>query len=351
MRYKNLLVLIVFLLNVNYLQSQVSCSGTGDVFVFANYDGGHLTIDADVNIPGIKIGIRSYERTRVTVIGTYSANIDTIIIRGFNSGNNHCPPAIATNTVVQAHASTVKIYNNGTAGPHYNYTCSSLTAANTLISFFTNGAASRLRGYVSFYECWCNPQKLSIAATYCCKGAYSCFTALPVELIDFRIEKFSINLHKLVWRTQSEKNTEYFELEESLDGITFNAYSKIAAILSENEVNSYEVIKSTGKGFNTYYRLKMVDKDGGFKYSSIISNNTSESDEVILIKTSLITDEIEFLNVSMPTRIELFSIDGKLQRREDVSNTKSVINVQDLPKGIYLLRFSTDQQPLKIIKN
>jgi hypothetical protein len=37
------------------------CSTSGNVVIFANYDGGNLTINVDENIPNLKIGICSYE--------------------------------------------------------------------------------------------------------------------------------------------------------------------------------------------------------------------------------------------------------------------------------------------------
>jgi hypothetical protein len=342
--------LIIISLSVK-TYSQITCNSGGDVFVFTSYDGGHLTIDADMNIPGIKIGIRSYERSSVTIVGTYSANIDTIIIRGYNSGNNHCPPAIATNTVVQAAPATVKIYQNGSFSPYYNYTCGSMTASSPIISLFTNGSVARLRGYTGWYECWCNPQKLSIAAAYCCKGAYSCFTALPLNLISFESLKSNEKGNDLKWETQNEVNFDYFEIQSSPDAESF---------IKVGEVKSKTIHQNSGAKYNFtdfsrinkafYYRLKMFDKDKTFRYSGIIFADAEKSFHTFELKNTLIENELELQNIIEEQTIEILNVNGIKVKEVKISESNNRIPFGDVPAGMYFIRSNSATKILKIIK-
>lgn len=330
--------------------SQITCNSGGDVFVFTSYDGGHLTIDADMNIPGIKIGIRSYERSSVTIVGTYSANIDTIIIRGYNSGNNHCPPAIATNTVVQAAAGTVKIYQNGSFSPYYNYTCSSMTASSPIISFFTNGSAARLRGYTGWYECWCNPQKLSIAAAYCCKGAYSCFTALPLNLISFESVVLKEKGNHLKWETQNEVNFDRFEIQSSNDAETFVNVGEIKGKPGhQNSGDKYNFTHLPKENNALYYRLKLFDKDQTFRYSDIVYANATKAIHAFEIKNTVVEDEIEIQSLVDSQIIEIININGIKVKEVKISGSENKIPFSDVPSGMYFLR-SDSGDVMKILK-
>lgn len=328
--------------------SQVSCNASGDVFVFTSYDGGHLTIDADMNIPGIKIGIRSYERSSVTIIGTYSANIDTIIIRGYNSGNNHCPPAITTNTVVQAAPATVKIYNNGSFSPYYHYNCNTITASSPIISFFTNGSASRLRGYTGWYECHCSPQKLSIAASYCCRGAYSCFTALPLDLISFEAAK-DANSHYLKWETENEIDFSLFEVQLSDNAENFKTIGVVNSKNMNHSGASYEFKYKPEINKVLYYRLKMIDDDKSFRYSPVVFGEPVINNpyEIVgdFISGELIIISSENLNIN------LTDLYGRIVKSFEVIPGKNFIPINEIGPGVYFLKISNEESVRKLIIN
>lgn len=337
---------ILLLVICNFLaSSQVTCNAAGDVFVFASYDGGHLTIDADLNIPGIKIGIRSYERTRVTVVGTFSANIDTIIMRGYNSGNLHCPPAIATNTVVQAANTTTIIYQNGGGtGPYYTYNCGSITASSPIISWFTNGNAARLRGYISYYECWCNPVKLSYVAANCCTGTYACTTPLPVELSSFKTE---VDQDKVVvnWTTMSEFNNKRFEVEKSLDGINFVSIAVINGKGTSNTRNEYSYLDQSITEGLIYYRLKQNDLNGSFVYSDISSVNFNKNELVFYPNPA--TDFLILKNVAPGSAVIIRNLLGEIVYSE---KDTQIISLTEFSNGTYLVESGNYFQKLIIAR-
>jgi hypothetical protein len=90
----------------------------------------------------------------------------------------------------------------------------------------------------------------------------------PVELISFTGGKLSQSA-LLKWSTASEKNSAYFSIEKSLDGQHFIELGTVNTQGNSNSQINYEYIDYH---FNetSYYRLKMIDIDGSYEYSTIV---------------------------------------------------------------------------------
>ncbi|MBA3664399.1 MAG: T9SS type A sorting domain-containing protein [Bacteroidetes bacterium] len=105
----------------------------------------------------------------------------------------------------------------------------------------------------------------------------NCSAALPVELISFTASECYTNKICLTWITATEKNNSYFDIERSSNAIDFETlfYVNSQAINGNSSVKiNYEAADEKPVEGLSYYRLKQVDKDQSFIYSSIISVNT-----------------------------------------------------------------------------
>ena len=49
-----------------------ACSGSGNLLIITNYDGGILNINVDANIPNLKIGVCSYESIQINITGAFA---------------------------------------------------------------------------------------------------------------------------------------------------------------------------------------------------------------------------------------------------------------------------------------
>ena len=97
-------------------------------------------------------------------------------------------------------------------------------------------------------------------------------TPLPVELISFTASLEGSNAI-LNWITASEINSDYFEIERSLDGINFESISMIDGAGNSNHQLSYSDIDYNVDLLGVsvfYYRLKQTDFDGSYSYSQIV---------------------------------------------------------------------------------
>jgi hypothetical protein len=92
---------------------------------------------------------------------------------------------------------------------------------------------------------------------------------LPVELQAFTIKGKEGDVD-LNWVTATEVNNFGFDIERSVDKGTF---IKIGFILGNGNSNSPKYYSFTDKNASGFlsYRLKQIDKDGGFTYSNILN--------------------------------------------------------------------------------
>jgi hypothetical protein len=95
-------------------------------------------------------------------------------------------------------------------------------------------------------------------------------TPLPVELTSFTGAVDANSIASLHWTTASERNSAYFALERSADGITFAEADRVAAATASNQTLGYRWADPQRLLAPTYYRLRQVDNDGTAHYSSVI---------------------------------------------------------------------------------
>lgn len=95
---------------------------------------------------------------------------------------------------------------------------------------------------------------------------------LPVELSAFKISQEQHN-PELSWKTQSERNVQMFEIQKSIDAVKFETVGTVQASGNSTTPQYYAFKDAAHNAVATYYRLKMVDKDGSFAFSWVIALN------------------------------------------------------------------------------
>ena len=97
-------------------------------------------------------------------------------------------------------------------------------------------------------------------------------SALPISSLSFRGERLG-EKNVLVWTTQTEHNSRGFELQRSPEGNNFRKLDFVESKTSNgNSTTALTYQYNDMKPFagNSYYRLKQLDKDGRFSYSSVV---------------------------------------------------------------------------------
>ena len=176
---------------------------------------------------------------------------------------------------------------------------------------------------------------------------------LPITLIDFTARENN-GKNILNWNTALESNSNYFSVERSTDGRTFNTIGRVnAAGFSTTEIKYSFTDEAPADGKN-YYRLVLVDKDATFEYSKIVTvtnkkdnsvginyfdistgNNTAS---VIINSTKNQSADISIIDIS--GRIILKS--GIQLQKGNTAITKNIPAV--MTRGIYYVRLFTSDE-------
>lgn len=166
MRMKSKITLAILLLT-SALSAQI-CNTSGNVIIYANYDGGALTINVDEDIPNLRIGVCTYEACEITITGPFASNVTEVVYAGFDADNDHCnlnltatsinAPAGVVTEVLFAPPS-VLADSNGNSSMVCAFNCPGSTTggcntAEQVIAYFLNQFGGELYYYFAQYPCW-----------------------------------------------------------------------------------------------------------------------------------------------------------------------------------------------------
>ncbi len=173
-------------------------------------------------------------------------------------------------------------------------------------------------------------------------------STLPVDLLSFSAS-YNNNHADLKWSSDREMNFEKYVIERSLPGADFVAVGEKRASGNAGR-NQYDWSEdlSNVNGSTFYYRLKMVDIDGKFSYSSVVMvKKDSKAINGITISPNPVASSattVRFTSTnSSSIELRVVDISGKLllQQKNKVSegtNSISINNLDRLQPGTYILQ-------------
>lgn len=177
---------------------------------------------------------------------------------------------------------------------------------------------------------------------------------LPVELLNFDGYN-NDDYNVLNWSTSTENNNDYFKVERSTDGVTFNSIGEVDAIGNSLKVKNYNYIdKSPKKGIN-YYRLIQIDLDKKMEMSHTISieNKPSLGMDFYPNPTTGELKIVAFGANNDIAEIRIFDLLGNLISSTKAKNNDiSTIDMSDNRAGIYIIELTEGSRFLhhKLIK-
>jgi len=179
---------------------------------------------------------------------------------------------------------------------------------------------------------------------------------LPIELINFSAEA----LHSGViakWTTATEINNDYFIVQRSKDGSSFEPIGEVKGAGNSNSVLNYELYDAQPYTGINYYRLKQVDYNGQFTYSDVVAVRIEKGVNDISLYPNPANDElhIEFNNPSDGI-IEVVIEDAVGQTnflvRQAVKQGLNAVtlNIERLVNGVYNLKLRNPGDKTGIVK-
>ncbi|MBK9792123.1 MAG: T9SS type A sorting domain-containing protein [Sphingobacteriales bacterium] len=188
---------------------------------------------------------------------------------------------------------------------------------------------------------------------------------LPVELTTFTgYNNGSINV--LNWTTASELNSLKFVVEKSIDAVHFDYLGERPAAGNSSIPRNYTLNDLHPVIGNNYYRLKMIDRDGQFKYSEIITIKVTEiaapSDGIVAIYPNPTNDKVNVVyqsGAAQRVNLDVFNTVGQNMYNNTYEfNTglnTIVIDAVQYAKGMYIINLqnttSGDKYLSKFVKD
>lgn len=177
---------------------------------------------------------------------------------------------------------------------------------------------------------------------------WQCTGVLPVTLIDFKAVKINTGI-RITWVTAKETHFKNYEIERSADGTLFN---KIAVIAGKNQPNYSFTDRNLPNSKWVFYRLKMIDLDGKFSYSKIVSVRLSNNLSNALVYPNPTADSftIQLKNpLAAKSSLLITDLAGRTLSTQHLPAAQNSIpvNVRQLPAGRYFLTISNDHEFIK----
>ncbi|MBA2248987.1 MAG: T9SS type A sorting domain-containing protein [Chitinophagaceae bacterium] len=264
------------------------------------------------------VSVSSFQFTPATFTVTVGDVVHFIWVNGGHT---------TTSLTVPAGAATWNAVLNGSAG-------------NTTFDYTVTQAGN--------YSFQCNIHPGSMQGTFTASGP------TPVILSAFNVSSHN-NKPYLSWTTQTENNSDYFSVRESINGTDFNEVGRVPAAGNSLQEKNYSFsdfnIESSIK--YAYYFLAIVDKDGktGLSQTKLFKNKlattkliTSLSPNPVSNAQSLMikfnADKTTFMNVTV------LDIAGQIVKKATFSAFEGInnghIHLEGLAAGVYTISFSLD---------
>lgn len=199
-----------------------------------------------------------------------------------------------------------------------------------------------------------DPVTLSGGEEYMYSDAGLVLIPLPIKLSSFNAVKRDDKV-LLIWETASEVNSDYFEVQKSIDGYTFQTMSLVKAANHSSTILKYSSVDSNPSTGINMYRLKQVDIDGSFSYSDVRAVHLvmDDSSDPMAYPNPFTTQMTIKHSLTGSVRGDIYNASGVQVREFTMGPIESVLNLQDLDSGVYYIIIRNDrvQKALKVVKN
>jgi len=197
------------------------------------------------------------------------------------------------------------------------------------------------------------PDNITTAARIRVKALENIFfdisdTNFKIQAFDFTAQKDVNNTVNLQWSTSNEIDSIYYVIERSIDGVNFDSVSRVNAGNNPDSLQQYLFNDDKPYQGATYYRLKLLDKDGRFNYSKIVTvtldkigvqyviyPNPAKYKSTVRILENM--SQVSLRLIDALGRVVFTKSFGALTVGEEIQ-----IPLSGLSKGVYFLRFVSE---------
>ncbi|GAB3776813.1 hypothetical protein GCM10028818_22850 [Spirosoma horti] len=175
---------------------------------------------------------------------------------------------------------------------------------------------------------------------------------LPVSLVTFQ-GKENGSTARLTWETAWERGASHFLVERSRDAKSFEAIGRLEAQGTTDKAQHYNFLDDKLSSGIWYYRLRQVDQDGMFSYSSIIAVRigTESLDELTLSPNPSWGPMVLEHKVGISS-VHIYSLTGGLMHQKvfEQAVDRWAWEGNGQPAGLYLIRVQDQMGKISLLR-
>ena len=171
------------------------------------------------------------------------------------------------------------------------------------------------------------------------------YTPLPITILSFVASKnISTTILNLI--TASETNNDYFTIERSGDGRSFESIGEIKGAGNSNQELSYEFVDESPLAGINYYRIKQTDFDGAYSYTEIRS--VRHQTKNVIVSPNRTDGKLNVTSELDNYDVVIYNTGGQeVQRHMALSGDQS-LSIETLQAGVYFVKVM--DQTIRILK-
>jgi len=175
---------------------------------------------------------------------------------------------------------------------------------------------------------------------------------LPVRFVSFTLARKQADI-QVQWSTAQESNSSYFIIERSENGSNWISIGTVKAAGESSALINYTFSDKNANASILYYRIRQVDLDGAYIYTSVAIIKSGSNDNDIKVMTA--SKNTLLINFSQQVKsnvvMRLLSASGQLIAQQNISNPSGqvVFSTTNNSTGIYIVNI-TDGRSLSITK-
>jgi hypothetical protein len=169
---------------------------------------------------------------------------------------------------------------------------------------------------------------------------------LPIHLVRLNAECID-GKAKIDWSTSPGIKNDTYVIEKSVDGMNYEYIGKIEGATNSDQIQNYTFADPESLEQNTYYRLKVIDQEGGVDRSEPIEVSCKKEDPPVTIYPNPAEKKFTLSGVTENSEVKITDMYGRVIKNEKTNSTQQEFDCTDLPKGIYFVSI-VDQKNSKV---
>jgi len=190
-------------------------------------------------------------------------------------------------------------------------------------------------------------------------GNQNLLSTVPLTWEDFMV-RAGKGLSLLNWKVSNQLNVKEFVIEKSGDNVNFISIASVNADTSSRESHEYRYTDLQPYPKISYYRIKQVDNDNKYSYSTIrkLSSVNKIGNIAVFPNPFISFISLQIPNLSPQTiTIRVSDVQGRIFRKQQLSQWSNPLTIDKLDlltRGVYMISISGEQGKIlfsdKIIK-